>query len=109
MNTIESYPIQLNKLINTKQVVKVNPQTGVVRYLFPGTIYLAIPEGVTVRITLRIGFRQNDLSTNSFDKLVKAELLKGNTYDQLIEKMQAMKIKEEEEGWRSLDGQGGGR
>lgn len=89
IGTTESYPIQLTKLINTNHVVKANPYYT---FMFPGTLYLLIPEGVKIRVTVRMGYRQNDLSINSFAKSVKAELLKGKTYDQLIEDMQKMKI-----------------
>lgn len=89
--TTDGYPIQLNQLITTNQVAKTDT---VASYCFPGTMYFSIPSTVVVRINVKIGFRQNDTSVNSFQKSVRAELLKGKSIDDLIEEMNDMKLNE---------------
>lgn len=81
VETTGGYPIQLNKLITTKQAAESD---GVASYKLPGIIYLLAPEGVVIRATLKIGFRQNDTSVNTFQKAIKAELLKGRKIFDLI-------------------------
>lgn len=93
--TTNSYPIQLNKMINTSKVLTTTPlATG---YKFPGILYLLIPQGVIIRMTVKVGFRQNEVSTANFTKSIKAELLNGNTYDMLINQIEQMKIEQKED------------
>lgn len=94
VETVDGYPIQLNSLTSTNQVAKTET---IASYKFPGTVYLQIPTNVVIRINVKIGYRQNDTSVNSFQKAIKSELLNGKNVDELIEEIKNMQLSETHE------------